>query len=86
MITRVQIVRSRVRNAILVNEDIIQQVDRNKMVVYVENNGVAEQRIVRVGGRQGDLVEVVEGLKPGDRLIITGFRKLVNGQAVVING
>lgn len=86
MITRVQIVRSQVRNAILVNEDIIQQVDRNKMVVFVENNGVAEQRIVRVGGRQGDLVEVVEGLKPGDRLIITGFRKLVNGQAVVING
>jgi membrane fusion protein, multidrug efflux system len=86
MIARVRIVRSQQRNAILVNQEIIQQVDRGKMVVFVERDGVAEQRVVKVGARQGELVEVVEGLKPGDRLIISGFQKLVNGQMVVING
>lgn len=86
MIARVRIVRSQRQNAILVNETIIQQIDRGKMVVFVERNGVAEQRIVKVGARQGALVEVVEGLKPGDRLIIAGFQRLVNGQAVLING
>lgn len=86
MIARVSIVRSERVNAILVSEDIIQQVDRGKMVVFVERDGVAEQRIVKVGARQGSLVEVVDGLHAGDRIIVSGFRRLVDGQPVVIAG
>lgn len=86
MIARVLILRSQRMNAILVSEEILQQVDRGKTVVFVENEGVAEQRIVTVGGRQGSMVEVVGGLKPGDRIIVSGFRRLVNGQPVVIAG
>jgi RND family efflux transporter MFP subunit len=82
MVARVQIIRSKRDAVILVNETIVQQVDRNKMVVYVERNGVAEERLVKIGRRQGAMVEVVEGLKPGDRLIMNGYQKLVDGQPV----
>lgn len=86
MITRVSIVRSQRQNAILVDENVVQQIDRGKMVVFVENNGVAEQRVVKLGARQGTLLEILQGLKPGDRLIVSGIQKLVNGQTVTVNG
>jgi membrane fusion protein (multidrug efflux system) len=81
----VQIILSQRQGAILVNENIIQQVDRNKLVVYVERNGVAEERVVRLGGRQNGRVEIVDGLKPGDRVIVSGFQKLVHGQPVQVS-
>lgn len=86
MIARVSIMRSEKRNAILVDESVVQHVDRNKMVVFVENNGVAEERVVKLGARQGTMLEIVQGLKPGDRVIVTGIQKLVNGQPVNANG
>jgi membrane fusion protein (multidrug efflux system) len=85
MVARVQIILSQRQGAILVNENIIQQVDRNKLVVYVERNGVAEERVVRLGGRQNGRVEIVDGLKPGDRVIVSGFQKLVHGQPVQVS-
>ncbi len=84
MVARVQIVRAKRQGAILISDNIVQQVDRNRMVVYVENNGRAEERVVKIGGRQGNMLQVVDGLRPGDRVIIAGFQKLVNGQAVQV--
>jgi len=86
MITRVSIIRSDRVNAILVEESVVQLVDRETLVVFVENNGVARQRLVRIGSRQGDLVEIVEGLRPGDRLITSGYQRLVDGQLVSVAG
>lgn len=85
MVARVQIIRSQRQAAILVSESIIQQVDRNKLVVYVERNGVAEERVVKIGGRQNGMVEIIDGLKPGDRVIVSGFQKLVDGQPVQVS-
>ncbi|MCB9601646.1 MAG: efflux RND transporter periplasmic adaptor subunit [Sandaracinus sp.] len=39
----------------------------------------AEQRFVRLGERRGDLVEVIEGLESGQRVVTTGAFKLQNG-------
>jgi RND family efflux transporter MFP subunit len=84
MITRVRIIRAVRPDAVIVDQNIIQQVDRNRHVVYIEVDGKAEERTVRLGGRRGNLVEITDGLKIGDRLIVSGYQRLVNGQAVVI--
>lgn len=84
MVARVQVIREQREGVILVDESIIQQVDRNRLVVYVENNGRAEERVVKLGAREGNRVEIVSGLKPGDRVIVAGFKKLVDGQLVEI--
>lgn len=86
MIARLKIIRSTNNNAVVISESVIQQVDTDKMIVFVENNGKAEERQVKLGNRQGNKVQIVEGLNPGDRLIITGFQKLANGQRVQIAG
>jgi len=84
MITRVRIVRSVRPNAIIVDQSLVQQVDRDKNVLYVEVNGKAEERIVTLGARQDNLVEITRGLQPGDHLIISGYQLLVAGQSVTI--
>lgn len=84
MIVRVRIVRSIRTNAILLNDNVVQLIDRDRVVVYVENNGKAEERSVRLGARQGSMLEIVDGLKPGDRVIMTSLQSLVNGQAVSV--
>ncbi len=84
MITRVSVIRSVRDDAILVDQNIVQQVDRDKNIVYVENGGKAEERLVTLGARQNNMVEITSGLKPGDRLIVSGYQLLVAGQPVSI--
>lgn len=46
---------------------------------------IVKQRFVRTGATRGDLVEITEGLKPGERVATSGLLKLRNDAAVVIN-
>jgi membrane fusion protein (multidrug efflux system) len=84
MIAKVRLLREIKHNAILVSANIVQLVDRDRIIVYVENNGRAEERRLKLGGRQGLLMEVLDGLKLGDHLVVTGYEKLVNGTAVKV--
>lgn len=82
MVTKVKLLRETNSNAILVSENIIQLVDRDRAIVYVENSGKVKERVLKLGGRQGKMVEVLEGLNMGDHLIVAGFQKLVDGTPV----
>lgn len=85
MVAKVKILRGIKPNALLVSENLIQLVDRDRTIVYVENGGKAEERRLKLGGHQGIMVEVLEGLKPGDRVIVSGYQKVVNGSPVIVS-
>lgn len=84
MVAKVKLLRETKSNAVLVSSNIVQLVDRDRSIVYVNNGGKAEERSLKLGGRQGNMVEVLEGLNPGDQLIVSGYQKLVNGTPVVV--
>lgn len=84
MIARVKLALAVQPRALVVDESIVQQVDRNKFVVYVENGGIAQERVVQLGGRDGNVVEIVSGLKEGDRVIVRGFKEVADKQPVVV--
>jgi membrane fusion protein, multidrug efflux system len=84
MLAKVKIVREMKIKAILVSENIIQLVDKDRSIVYVETGGKAAERQLKLGGHQGNMVEVLEGLVPGDRLIVVGYQKCINGTPVNI--
>jgi membrane fusion protein (multidrug efflux system) len=84
MVAKVKMLRETKQNAILVSENILQLVDRDRIIAFVENGGKAEERRVKLGGRQGIMVEVLEGLKAGDRLIVAGYQKIVTGSPVIV--
>ncbi len=84
MVAKVKLLRQTKSSAVLVSSNIVQLVDRDRSIVYVNNGGKAEERILKLGGRQGNMVEVLEGLNPGDQLIVSGYQKLVSGTPVVV--
>lgn len=53
-------------------------------VLVVGENGKAEQRRIRVGAAQGDSIQVTDGLKEGERVIVEGLLKVRPGQAVAV--
>jgi multidrug efflux pump subunit AcrA (membrane-fusion protein) len=82
MVAKVRLLREAKDNALLISENIVQLVDRDRTIVYVENNGKVEERRLKLGGRQGIMIEVLDGLKSGDHVVIAGYQKLVNGTLV----
>lgn len=48
-----------------------------------EGKMVARQRVVKVGPIVGDDYPVLEGLKPGDKVVVSGAQKLVDGAPIV---
>lgn len=50
--------------------------------VFVRDGGVAERREVRLGFREEDIVEVLEGLEDGEELIVLGQDGLADGTPV----
>ena len=84
MVAKVTISQSVPRDALVVQEEFVQQLDQNRAVVYVIADQVAEERKVTLGGREKNTVEVLSGLRPGDKVVVSGYKKLVDGQAVKI--
>jgi membrane fusion protein, multidrug efflux system len=82
MVAKARIIRGTKLNAIQVSENLVQLVDRDRTIVYVEKDGKAEERRLKLGGRQGIMVEVLEGLNAGDHLIVSGDQKVINGTPV----
>lgn len=58
--------------------------DGGQDIVFVVTNGVAERRAVRVGGGQGDTVEVVTGLAVGERVVVDGPADLTDKRPVEV--
>ena len=84
MVSKVRLVRRTRPDAVLVSENLVQLVDRDRMIVYVEFGGKAQERQLKLGARQGLKMEVLEGLSVGDRLIVSGQQKLIDGSPVVV--
>jgi YHS domain-containing protein len=59
-------------SAIAIPADAILDSGLKKTVFVDHGNGVFEPREVETGWRMGDRVEIVNGLKPGERIVISG--------------
>lgn len=54
--------------------------------VFVIDNGVAHERLVQTGVRVGtNEVEIVQGVKPGELVAVSGLTRLNDGTAVAVN-
>ena len=52
--------------------------------VFVVRGGAVERRAVRLGGIDGDRVEVLAGLQPGDRVVLSPPPNLTDGSKVAL--
>ncbi|MGD8562247.1 MAG: efflux RND transporter periplasmic adaptor subunit [Desulfarculaceae bacterium] len=83
MIARVALLRRLIPQA--VTAPLFALVDKGgERLIFVEENGVAHARTVNLGVIDGDQIQITEGLKPGDNLIVTGQTEVEEGTRVVV--
>lgn len=58
--------------------------ENNTTFVYVITQDIVERRAVKIGGTDGDRVEVLAGLKGGDRVVISPPAELAAGTHIVV--
>ena len=75
MFVKADIVTQRKKNVIVISKDYLLTDSRGKALFIVEQ-GTAHQRHVKTGLENQDQVEIVNGLKLNDRLVIKGFETL----------
>ena len=57
----------------------------DRSYVFVLTGDVVDRRAVTVGGADGDRVEVIAGLRAGERVVVAPPANLASGAAVVVN-
>ncbi|MFZ9002778.1 MAG: efflux RND transporter periplasmic adaptor subunit [Robiginitalea sp.] len=76
--------------ALLIPPSVISENSEGEQFVYVASEigpdqiGKAEKRIITTGLSQGDLIEVLSGLRPGEHIIMEGARRVREGQEIEI--
>ncbi|MET0329371.1 MAG: efflux RND transporter periplasmic adaptor subunit [Luteimonas sp.] len=70
------------RQALMIPEIAVIQVGRDTFVYRVREDDTVEQAPVTVGVRAEGLVEILEGLEPGTRIVVDGTGKLRPGMKI----
>jgi membrane fusion protein (multidrug efflux system) len=90
MVARAAIELSRRAGAILVPGGaplLTSDTDRDgSAVAFVQEGEVAKRKDVKIGRRYGDQIEILEGLVPGERLIVKGQHLLRDGNPIRVQG
>src|SRR3546814_18930782 len=60
--------------------------DSGASVFVVDKKGHAVPRSIRLGEMQGDKWVVLEGLRPGEKIVTNGVQKVMAGQPVRVAG
>lgn len=82
MVAEVRLAGAGGGTVVIVPARIVQLDEKNRSFVWIDNNGVAEKRVISCGGFSGDGVVVASGLKADDRIIIEGQQKVCNGTRI----
>lgn len=70
------------RQALVIPEIAVVQVGRESYVFRVKDDDTVERADIRAGERRDGLVEILEGLRPGERIVVDGAGKLRPGLKV----
>lgn len=70
--------------AVVVPKQAILMQEKKNVVFVVGTDSLAHQRDVLLGPKQGDLVEIKQGVKPGEQVVLLGQYELSDGQKVKV--
>lgn len=82
MFARTKLSTGTVRESIVIPAQALVTTPDAKTIVYVAVNGKAQRREVRAGIDDGSRVQILQGLQPGDSVIITGVMGLRDGKPI----
>src|SRR2546421_1935428 len=81
---KVRFVADTKKNALIVPQEAVSELQGNYQVVVVDQDNKAHIRPVKTGERIGAMWEVTDGLKPGERVVVQGLQKTREGAQVAV--
>ena len=82
MYVRGRIAQQQVSSAVLLPQQAVQRTTQNDTVLVVGADGKPSTRVVKLGGTENGSWIVLDGLKPGEQVIVDGFQKIRPGITV----
>ena len=79
---RIRVPVSEIENAILVPQRAIQELQGAKTVMVVDAQNKVQLRTIKVGDKSESYLVVLDGLNPGERVIVEGMQKARPGSEV----
>lgn len=83
MFVKAEIIVARKDSTVVIPKNIILSKQRGK-TVFIVQRGAAQERVIKTGLENPDEIEVLEGLKANDRLVVKGFETLLNRSKVKV--
>lgn len=84
MFARVEIDHGAQQRVVVPDRAVVKQTGSGNRYVYVLNDGKVSFNKVQLGRRLGDSYELLEGINPGDTVVISGQSRLADGVAVEV--
>lgn len=81
----VKIVMDTRRNVLMVERGPFLEQGGGNIAYVVDAGGIAARRTIKTGSASLNAVEVIEGLQPGERVVISGSELFDNAERVLIN-
>lgn len=82
MFARLSLVLESADDAVAIPASAVASRSNDSGVAFIVNDAHAHQRKVRLGIEQDGWVQVIQGLEPGEQIIVSGVGKLKDGMAV----
>ena len=82
---RVRITADIIPNAILIPQSAVLYKEKTREVFVADSNNRAQSRVIKLGKTKGSQIQVLEGLAPGDKLIVTGGQYLESGDTIIVS-
>ncbi len=81
---KVRFVADMKKGALVIPQEAVSELQGSYQVIAVGEDNKASVQPVKMGERLGPMWEVLEGLKPGDRVIVQGIQKVRPGSSVTV--
>jgi RND family efflux transporter MFP subunit len=82
---KVRFVADMKKGALVIPQEAVSELQGSYQVFVVGEDNKASIRPVTMGERLGPMWEVLEGLKPGDKVIVQGIQKVRSGSSVKVS-
>jgi membrane fusion protein (multidrug efflux system) len=72
------------KGALVIPEQAMTELQGNRLVAVVDSDNKIAMRPVKMGERSGGMWQVIEGVKPGERVVVQGLLKVRPGSPVTV--
>ncbi len=84
MFARLTLVTKRKDNAVVISRDVVLGGRIDEPYVYVVEDDTAHKHFVKIGIKQADKYEIIDGLKAKEKLVVNGMNYLMDGMKVKV--